>query len=130
MIHVKLPDEPLGCCYGEPILVSDTGKAQRWHCSEDGHSELEAIRDGRNPSRNDKGLTMLNRKFGLVLAGTVLALGSTAAFGQADTQKQIDDLKGALPKFAVFVRRIKLSGPRFLKNETLKRLQAHGESVC
>jgi hypothetical protein len=39
-----------------------------------------------------------------------LALCSTVAFGQADLQKQVDELKGALPKFAIPMREV---GDRF-----------------
>ena len=53
---------------------------------------------------------MLKMKLGLALAGAVLALSSGAAFGQVDTQKQIDELKGALPKFAIPMREV---GDRF-----------------
>jgi hypothetical protein len=58
-----------------------------------------------------KGLTMLKMKSGAMLVGTVLALGSGLAMGaDPDTQKQIDELKGALPKFAIPMREV---GDRF-----------------
>ena len=57
-----------------------------------------------------KGLIMLKMKIGVMLTGTMLALSSATAFAQADTQKQIDELKGALPKFAIPMREV---GDRF-----------------
>ena len=45
-----------------------------------------------------------------IAAGATLALTSTLAFGQADLQKQVDELKGALPKFAIPMREV---GDRF-----------------
>jgi len=57
-----------------------------------------------------KGMTMLKAKLGIAVATAVLALSSASAFGQADMQKQIDELKGALPKFAIPMREV---GDRF-----------------
>ena len=53
---------------------------------------------------------MLTRKSAVVLAGMALALNGTMAFAQADLQKQVDELKGALPKFAIPMREV---GDRF-----------------
>jgi hypothetical protein len=54
---------------------------------------------------------MRNPKAGIVLMGTVLALASGVAMGaDADTQKQIDAIKAALPKFAIPMREV---GDRF-----------------
>ena len=54
---------------------------------------------------------MLNLKSRIVLVGALIALCSGLAFGaDADTQKQIDDLKAAIPKFAVPMREV---GDRF-----------------
>jgi hypothetical protein len=66
-------------------------------------------------------LAVLKRKIGLMLAGAAFALGSAGAFAQApapaaapaaapDTQKQIDEIKGALPKLAIPMREV---GDRF-----------------
>jgi hypothetical protein len=54
---------------------------------------------------------MFKLKTGIVLMGTLLALGSGAATAQgADVQKQIDELKAAIPKFAIPMREV---GDRF-----------------
>jgi hypothetical protein len=53
---------------------------------------------------------MLTRKSAAILAGMALAVGSATAFAQADLQKQVDELKGALPKFAIPMREV---GDRF-----------------
>ncbi len=53
---------------------------------------------------------MLTRKSAAILAGMALALSSATAFAQADLQKQVDELKGALPKFAIPMREV---GDRF-----------------
>jgi len=58
---------------------------------------------------------MSNRKFGLMVATALVALGSASAMAQTpaaapDTQKQIDAIRGALPKFAVPMREV---GDRF-----------------
>ena len=54
---------------------------------------------------------MLKLKGGIVLVGTLLALGSGMAWGaDADTQKQLDDIKAAIPKFAIPMREV---GDRF-----------------
>jgi hypothetical protein len=55
-------------------------------------------------------LVMMKLKIGALVMGTVLAWSGTAAFAQADMQKQIDELKGALPKFAIPMREV---GDRF-----------------
>jgi hypothetical protein len=61
--------------------------------------------------RKTTGVIMLKMKIGLILAGTVLALSSGLALGaDPDTQKQIDEVKGALPKFAIPMREV---GDRF-----------------
>ena len=52
----------------------------------------------------------MKMKIGVMLTGTMLVLSSATAFAQADTQKQIDELKGALPKFAIPMREV---GDRF-----------------
>ena len=53
---------------------------------------------------------MSARKYAAIVAGMALALGSATAFAQADLQKQVDELKGALPKFAIPMREV---GDRF-----------------
>ena len=54
---------------------------------------------------------MFKMKGSLMMAGTLLALvGGLALGAEADTQKQIDDLKAAIPKFAVPMREV---GDRF-----------------
>lgn len=54
---------------------------------------------------------MLNVKHSIVVMGALLALGSGVAMGaDPDTQKQIDDLKAAIPKFAIPMREV---GDRF-----------------
>ena len=53
---------------------------------------------------------MLKMKSSLMLAGAVLALSASTAFAQADMQKQIDEVRGALPKFAIPMREV---GDRF-----------------
>jgi hypothetical protein len=54
---------------------------------------------------------MATRTSRIVLAGALAALASGTALGaDPDTQKQIDELKGALPKFAIPMREV---GDRF-----------------
>ena len=54
---------------------------------------------------------MLKLKSSVVLVGTLLTLGSGMALGaDPETQKQIDDLKAAIPKFAIPMREV---GDRF-----------------
>jgi hypothetical protein len=54
---------------------------------------------------------MLRRKSSIVLLGALLAMGSRVATGaDSDTQKQLDDLKAAIPKFAIPMREV---GDRF-----------------
>ena len=54
---------------------------------------------------------MTKIKRSIVMMGTFLALGSGMAMGaDADVQKQIDDLKAAIPKFAIPMREV---GDRF-----------------
>jgi cytochrome c556 len=54
---------------------------------------------------------MLKLKTSIVVMGTLLALGSGMAMGaDPDTQKQIDAIKAALPKFAIPMREV---GDRF-----------------
>lgn len=54
---------------------------------------------------------MLKLKSSIVLAGTLFALSSAVALGaDPETQKQIDDLKAAIPKFAIPMREV---GDRF-----------------
>jgi hypothetical protein len=54
---------------------------------------------------------MFKLKTSIVAMGALLALGSGMAMGaDPDTQKQIDDLKAAIPKFAVPMREV---GDRF-----------------
>src|SRR6266568_4904351 len=54
---------------------------------------------------------MLKLKSSVVVIGTLLALGSGVAMGaDPDTQKQIDAIKAALPKFAIPMREV---GDRF-----------------
>jgi len=54
---------------------------------------------------------MLKLKSSIVVMGTLLALGSGVALGaDPETQKQIDDLKAAIPKFAIPMREV---GDRF-----------------
>ncbi|MEP7181857.1 MAG: hypothetical protein ABI886_06700 [Betaproteobacteria bacterium] len=54
---------------------------------------------------------MLKLKSRIVLMGALIALGSGVALAaDPDTQKQIDDLKAAIPKFAVPMREV---GDRF-----------------
>ncbi len=54
---------------------------------------------------------MLKLKRSIVLMGTLIALGSGAAMAaDPETQKQIDDLKAAIPKFAIPMREV---GDRF-----------------
>ncbi len=54
---------------------------------------------------------MLKLKGRILLLGTLLSMGSGVALGaDADTQKQLDDLKAAIPKFAVPMREV---GDRF-----------------
>lgn len=54
---------------------------------------------------------MLSKRTKTILAGGVLALCASAAFGaEADAQKQIDAIKDAIPKFAVPMREV---GDRF-----------------
>lgn len=54
---------------------------------------------------------MLKMKSRIVLMGALAALASGAAMAvEPDTQKQIDELKGALPKFAIPMREV---GDRF-----------------
>jgi hypothetical protein len=50
---------------------------------------------------------MLARARKAILAGGILALSASAVFAaDADTQKQIDEIKGALPKFAIPMREV------------------------
>jgi hypothetical protein len=54
---------------------------------------------------------MLRLKSGVVMMGALLALGSGMTMGaEPETQKQIDDLKAAIPKFAIPMREV---GDRF-----------------
>ena len=54
---------------------------------------------------------MLKLKTSIVLMGTLFALGSSVAMGaDPETQKQLDDLKAAIPKFAIPMREV---GDRF-----------------
>jgi cytochrome c556 len=71
----------------------------------------EANRDGRNHRAFDRRWGMLKVKSSIVLMSTVLALGSGAALGaDPEVQKQLDDLKAAIPKFAIPMREV---GDRF-----------------
>ena len=54
---------------------------------------------------------MLRLKSSVVMMGALLALGSGMTMGaEPETQKQIDDLKAAIPKFAIPMREV---GDRF-----------------
>ena len=54
---------------------------------------------------------MLKLKSSVLLVGTLLTLGSGMALGaDPETQKQIDDIKAAIPKFAIPMREV---GDRF-----------------
>jgi len=54
---------------------------------------------------------MLKLNSSIVMIGTLLAFGSGMAIGaEPETQKQIDDLKAAIPKFAIPMREV---GDRF-----------------
>ena len=54
---------------------------------------------------------MLKLKSSIVVMSTLLALGSGVALGaDPETQKQLDDLKAAIPKFAIPMREV---GDRF-----------------
>jgi hypothetical protein len=54
---------------------------------------------------------MLKLKSSIVVMGTLFALGSGVALGaDPETQKQLDDLKAAIPKFAIPMREV---GDRF-----------------
>lgn len=54
---------------------------------------------------------MLTRKSKILLTGALFAItGSIAAAADADTQKQINEIKNALPKFAIPMREV---GDRF-----------------
>ena len=54
---------------------------------------------------------MLTKKIKFLLAGVLFAISAgMAAADDADTQKQIDEIKGALPKFAIPMREV---GDRF-----------------
>ncbi len=46
----------------------------------------------------------------MLMAAIPLALAASGAYAQADVQKQIDEVKGALPKFAIPMREV---GDRF-----------------
>lgn len=65
---------------------------------------------------------MLPKKGKILLAGVLFArTGGITAAPDADTQKQIDEIKGALPKFAIPMREVgvRVSAKQFVATNHL-----------